>query len=193
MSIPWGRDSFISVSNKPSGLFRRNADSFTFPWPEEGIVVLYTYWQRCSYHFITRIILFMELFLKLHFGERFMSTMYPKVIPSPGMAQQVHKKGNSWEVEHLPYKHCLWDWHIHEVVTAPSPFPAGLWALAARRPGNWLVCVEVELVIWRYVSSLVQAAFEVKEENNSLWFNPSIFVSSREKIQIERKFKTFSS
>lgn len=26
MSVPWGRDSFMSVSNKPSGLFRRNTD-----------------------------------------------------------------------------------------------------------------------------------------------------------------------
>lgn len=103
-----------------------------------GLIYLLTEMQVSL---VTRIILFIQLFLKFHFGERFMSIMYPKVIPSPNTAWQVHKKRNSWEVGHLPYKHCLWDCHIHQVVTAPSPFSAGLWVLAARTPGTWLVCV----------------------------------------------------
>lgn len=99
MSIPWGRDWLISVSNRPSGFFRRNIERISkSPWPEERTVVLFIYWERNKYPFNTRIILFMQFCLKLHFWERetsntlIISFLYAKVIQSLGMAWQLHKK-----------------------------------------------------------------------------------------------------
>lgn len=112
-ACPYLEGGTDSVSNKPSGFFRRDVDRVPkFRWLEEWTVILFIYWERYKYHFITRITLFMQFCLNLHFQERESSILYPKFIPSLGMAWQLYKKGKSWAgcpppIRTLP----LWQWH----------------------------------------------------------------------------------